>query len=445
MEVEVRGVERYWNPILETLPPLKLKAYQFKKFKRIIAWAYEKSKLYRSIYDKAGFKPEHLKKWDDISKVPIVEKEDYLTAQAKEPWPYGDSLCVPLEKVTTYHQTSGITGQPVYQPETWQDWEWWSETWAFALWAHGFRNNDRVLIPFGYNVYMASWAGHYASEKIGCEVVPGGILNTEERILKMRELGVTSFMATPSYALNMAEVCRNNLGMDPREMGIKKILCSGEPGASVPNIKKRIEEVWNTKVYDQVSATEVGGWAYECASQPEGLHVNEAFFLVELVDVDTREPIEELNVPGKIVITAFDQYAQPCIRFDTKDISMWGKPCDCGRTFRILKDGIHGRVDHITKIKGVLFNPVSVEDVVRSTPELGDEYEIIVKKEREVDEVTLRVELAPDVSIPEDEIKRKLSRQLRLKTNLSFNLELLPPHTLPRPEVKVKRFKDYRI
>ncbi len=440
-----KETDKYWDPVLETLPPKKMKDLQFKKFKRIVEWAYLHSKLYRRLYDDAGFKPEDLQRWEDISRVPIVQKEDYRQAQAKDPWPYGDSLCVPLDDVTEYHQTSGTTGQPVYQPDTWQDWEWWAETWAYILWAQGFRKSDRVFIPFGYNVAMASWASHYACEKVGCEVVPGGILNTEERLLKIKELKANAIMATPSYIIKMAETCKKKLNIDPRELNIKKILCAGEPGANIPLTKKRMEDAWNTKVYDNAMATEVGGWGFECTSQPGGLHVNEAFFLVELVDIDTGDPIEELHIPGKIVITTFDRYAQPCIRFDTKDISMWGKPCECGRTFRILKGGVHGRADHITKIKGVLFNPLSVEEVVRSTPELADEYLLEVKEEDAAEVLILKVEKRPEVSLSREALEHNLARQLRLKTNLAFRIEFEEYGTLLRPEVKVQRFKDLRL
>jgi len=442
--MQVKGTDQYWNPLLETLPREEMKKLQFKKLKRIVTWGYEKSKLYRRIYDEAGFHPEDLKTWEDISKIPTSQKSDYLTAQAKEPWPYGDSLCVPLEKVTEYHQTSGTTGQPVYQPDTWQDWELLNEMWAYILWAQGFRNTDRVFIPFGYNVFIAYWQGHYACEKVGCEVVPGGILNTEERLLKIKELKATALMGTPTYILNMADVCRNKLNMDPADLGVKRILCAGEPGANVPTTKKRIEEAWNAKVYDHVGGTETGGWSFECTSQPGGVHVNEALTLIELVDIETGEPIEEIGKPGKLIMTLFDRLAQPCIRFDSKDVSMWGEACDCGRTFRVLKGGIHGRTDHITKVKGVLFSPVSVEEVVRGLAELGNEYELIVSKKGDADVLTLKVELAPDTSATQEAVLPDLVRQLRLKTNLAFNIEFHKFGSLPRYEVKARRFKDLR-
>lgn len=434
----------YWNPVLETLPPEKLKALQLKKFKRVLQWGYENSGLYRRLYAGAGLEPGDIKTWEDVARVPMLEKEHYREAQGKDPWPYGDSLCVPLEKVTVYHQTSGTTGQPIFQPDTWQDWEWWTECWSYILWAQGFRNTDRVYIPFGYNVFVAYWAGHYACEKIGCEVVSGAMLNTEERILKMKELKATAFMATPTYVLGMADAARERLGIDPRSLGIKRILCAGEPGASVPTTKKRMEEAWGADVFDHVGATEIGGWGYECVYKPGGIHVNEGMFLLELLDIETGAPIEEPGRLGKIVITAFDRTAQPCIRFDSKDVAMWGEPCGCGRTFRVLKGGVQGRIDHITKVKGVLFSPVTVEEVVRNIPELGNEYELMVTRDNDIDKITLKVEINCGCEHKEQEIKTELSRQLKLKTNLNYHLEFYPFGTLQRYEVKAKRFKDMR-
>ena len=440
----MQNLDIYWNPILETMPVEKLRELQLVKFKRILKWSYDRSKLYRRLYDSVGLNPEDVRKWDDIRKVPMIDKECYRKAQYKEPWPYGDSLCVPIEDVTVYHQTSGTTGQPVFQPDTWQDWEWWTECWSYILWAMGFRNTDRVYLPFGYNVFIAYWAGHYAAEKIGCEIVSGALLNTEERVLKMKELRATAFMATPTYVLGMADACRK-LGMDPRDLGIKKILCAGEPGASIPSTKKRMEEAWGCNVFDHVGATEMGGWGYECTYKPGGLHVNEGFFLVELLDLETGETIEEPNKLGKVIITSFDRMAQPCVRCDSKDVAMWSENyCSCGRTHRVLKDGIQGRIDHITKVKGVLFSPVSVEEAVRSMPQLGSEYELIVKKDGEVDKIILKYELAPGCEGQEKEVEADLAKILRIKTNLNFVLESHPYGSLPRYQVKAKRFRDLR-
>ena len=444
-EALMKATERYWNPILETLPREQLQKLQFKKFHNIFKWAYEHSKFYHKLYSDAGIEPGDIRTFDDIRKVPKVEKSMLRAIQGKEPYPYGDILCVPLEQVTEYHQTSGTTGQPVFQADTWQDWEWNAESWAYILYAQGYRDHDRVFLPFGYNVFIAFWGAHYGAERLGCEVIPGGVLNTEARILKMQELRATALMATPTYVLGIADVAKRKLGIDPaKDLQIRKITVAGEPGGSIPTTKKRMEEAWGAKVYDHIGATEIGAWSFECTYQ-SGLHVNDALFLVEIEDLDTGELITEPGRKGKMVITAFDRIAQPCIRFDSKDIIQWSPDeCQCRRTFRLIKGGVIGRADDITKVKGVLLAPTSIEEVVRSIPELGDEYEVIVAKKGDIDDITLKVELLPGQESKTDLVKTKLTDQLRLKTNLGYNLEFHKYNTLPRYDVKSKRFKDLR-
>lgn len=435
----------YWNPVLEQLPHEKLRRLQLRKFRTIFAWAYERSRFHRSLYDRAGIRPEDIRSLEDIRCVPKVEKAMMRGIQRKDPFPYGDALCVPLDEVCEFRQTSGTTGQPVYQADTWQDWEWWAECWSFILWSQGYRPSDRVFIPFGYNIFVAFWAGHYAAEKIGCEVVPGGVLDTQARILKIQELKATAMMGTPTYILGMADTARNKMHIDPAGLGITKITCAGEPGASIPSTKRRMEEAWNAKVYDHAGATEIGAWSYECRHQPGGMHVNEALFLVEIEDVDTGELIETPGRRGKMVITALDRLAQPCIRFDSKDLIEWAPgPCPCGRTFRLIKGGVLGRADDITKVKGVLLAPASIEEVVRAIDGLGDEYEVIVDKLGDVDRIKLKVELLPGAEEEAKEIEGRLKDQLRLKTNLGYRIEFYDYGRLPRYEVKAKRFKDLR-
>ena len=436
----------YWNPYLETLPREMIQTLQLKKFQRVFRWAYEHSKFHRTLYDAAGINPEDIRTFEDIRHIPKVEKSMMRGIQLKDPFPYGDALCVPIEEVTEFRQTSGTTGQPVYQPDTWQDWEWWAEAWSYILYAQGYRKTDRVFIPFGYNIFVAFWAGHYACEKIGCEVVPGGVLNTEARLLKMQELQATAFMATPTYVLGMADTARRKLGIDPvKDLAIQRITCAGEPGASIPATKKRIEEAWGAKVFDHIGATEIGAWSYECMEQPGGLHVNEALFLVEIEDIETGEIITEPERPGKMVITAFDRIAQPCVRFDSKDVIQWAKdPCSCGRTFRLIKGGVIGRADDITKVKGVLLAPTAIEEVVRGIPELGNDYEVVVSKRGDIDEIILKIEILREAEGAEETVLAALKDQLRLKTNLGYKIEVHPYGSLPRYEFKARRFKDLR-
>jgi phenylacetate-CoA ligase len=438
--------EKYWNPLLETLPQEKLKQLQFKKFKRILEWAYQNSPFYRTIYREAGLEPGDIRTVEDIKQVPKVDKAMLRTAQGKDPYPYGDILSVPASQVTEYRETSGTTGQPVYHPETWQDWDWSAESWAYILYAHGYRDYDRVFIPFGYSINTAFWAGHYAAEKVGCEVVPGGVLNTEARLLKMKELRATAFMATPTYILGMVDTARKKLGLEPaRDLHIKKITAAGEPGASIPSTRKRIEEAWGAKVYDHCGATEIGHWGYECEEQC-GLHVNEAFHLVEIEDIATDAAITGPGSRGKMIITTFDRFAHPCVRFDSKDIVEWSPvtQCECGRTFRLLKGGVTGRCDNIIKAKGVLLSPDTIEEVIRSVPQLGDEYEVEVTKKGDIDDITVKVELLPESASETGVVGETLDHALRLKTKLRFNVQFHEYGTLPRYETKARRFKDLR-
>jgi len=439
----VKADNTYWNPILETLPREQLRELQVKKFRRIFDWAYNNSPFYKKLYKDTGIEPGDIKTYDDIKKVPKTNKGMLREVQNSPPFPYGNILSVPLEQVTEFRQTSGTTGTPVYQADTWQDWEWWAECWSYILYAQGYRDTDRFFLPFGYNIFVAFWAAHYAAEKLGCEVVPGGVLDTEARIMKMQELKCTAFGATPTYVLGMADTARK-IGIDPPSIGIKRITCAGEPGASIPTTMKRIEEAWGAKVYDHIGATEIGAWSYSCTAQ-KGLHVNEAFFLVEIEDVDTGEIIEEPMKNGKMVITAFDRMAKPCIRFDSKDVIRWANyECDCGRTFKIIDGGVIGRADDITKVKGVLLAPTAIEEVVRSFGELSDEYEVIVTKKGDIDDIMLKIEIKPGFENQETAILSQLKDQLRLKTNLGYKLEVHPYGSLPRYALKAKRFKDMR-
>ena len=171
----------------------------------------------------------------------------------------------------------------------------------------------------------------------------------------------------------------------------------------------------------------------------------EPFYLIEIEDTETGETITEPGRPGKMIITALEQQAKPCVRFDSKDMLRWADyQCDCGRTFRIVDGGVIGRADDITKVKGVLLAPTAIEEVVRSISELGDEYEVVVSKRGDLDDILLKVELLPDKSAQEATVLARLKDQLRLKTNLGYRIETHPFNSLPRYDVKARRFKDLR-
>ncbi len=438
--------ENMWNPVLERLPLEMLRDLQFSRLKKILFHAYKHSPFYRKLYAKAGIAPEDIRSLDDLKHIPMVTKDDFREGQeGKAPFPYGEMLAVPIEEVTSYHQTTGTTGPPVRFADTWSDWESYAENWAMMMYSRGLRRNDRVYIPFPYHLFIAFWGGHYGVEKIGAEVVAGGQTTTEQRVREMKDLRCTATMCTPTYALRMAEVALE-IGIDPRkDIPVKMIFCAGEAGASIPATKKRIEEAWEAKVYDHCGATEAPLWAFECAAQ-NGLHLNEPSVLVEILDPQSLVPVAPGEI-GTVVVTNLNRYAMPSIRFDLKDLAMlWPteEPCACGRTWRRIKSGILGRRDEITKIRGVLFSPGSVEQVVRAIPQLGDEYEIEITKEGNYERIVVRAEVLPEYESRRSDLCSELARELQNGTHLRCEAEILKFGTLKRYEVKSKRLKDLR-
>ena len=434
-----------WNPALETMPRSDLHELQVRKFREQLTYAYENAPFYREKLDDAGIDPASIETMADVRAVPKTEKGELRGAQGGEPFPYGDLLAVDPTEVTEYHQTSGTTGQPVRQADSWADWEWWNDCWASVLWAQGIRPDDRVFFPFSYNVFVAFWAAHYACERIGAEVVPGGNLSSAQRVRKMEELDVTAFMSTPTYVLRLAEVAREE-GIDPADTAVETIVCAGEPGASVPGTKERMEALWDADVYDHAGATETGAWGYSCRGDSVGLHANEARFLVEVLDAD-GEPVEP-GETGELVVTPLDRAAQPYIRFRLRDeVTLGGADaCDCGRTFRFFEGGVLGRTDELTKVNGVLFSPTAVEDVIRRTDVVSDEYRVVISdhESKDLDVVTVTAERTPDADADDGTIVEALREALKDTTNLTCRIELTDYERLDRFQLKADRFSDER-
>lgn len=434
-----------WNPILETMDRAELRELQIRRFREQAVYAHEHSPFYRQKFDEAGIDPTTIDTMADIRAVPTTSKDELRAAQTTEPFPYGDLLAVPPEEVTEYHQTSGTTGQPVRQADSWHDWEWWGDCWATVLWAQGVRPDDRVFFPFSYNVFVAFWAAHYATERIGAEVVPGGNLSSAQRVRKMDELDATVFLSTPTYALRLAEVAEEE-GFDPAGMAVERIVCAGEPGASIPGTKNRIENRWGASVYDHAGATETGAWGFTCEGSSTGLHINEAGFLIEVLDED-GEPVEE-GERGEIVITPLDRKAQPYLRFELRDrVEVHsGETCDCGRTYRFAEGGVLGRSDDLTKVNGVLLAPTAIEDTIRGCDFVADEYRVVIDEHanKDIDDITVVCESAPGASMLSDEIEGELRKELKETTNLTFHVDVKEYENLDRFELKADRLTDNR-
>lgn len=430
----------YWNKYTETLPRERLDSVELKYFRDLLSYAKAHSLLYKEKLK--GIDVNDIKSIEDIRKVPFTYKEELRKWQEDvEPFPYGGLLGVPIDQVSTFRQTSGTTGRPVYVPETYESWQWRIEAWCHILWMAGFRPRHRVFLPFGYNVYVAFWEAHYAAEKLGCEVIPGGALDTKGRVNKILELKVNAMTGTPTYTLNIAQEAVR-MGIDPRTLGIERILGAGEPLPEAT--RKKIEATYGCKMYDHIGSTETCGFAGMCEAQ-QGLHIIEPLFLVELLDRETLSREVSEGEQGVLVVTPLGRHSFPVIRFNTNDVAIKGpSTCDCGRTSGKLME-IVGRVDDITKIRGVLFSPKTVEQLIRSEfPEIV-EYELVVTREGIMDSILARLEFDPGISKEEaDAVAERFAERHKIKTNLSCSTRIEQNGALPRYDLKAKRFKDMR-
>lgn len=432
--------KNYWNPYVETMSKEEMLGIELRRLRNLVSYVKRNSDFYRNRYH--DIDPEDIKTMEDVRKLPLIDKEDLRQSQEEtKPFPFGTIAGVPTADVTCFRQTSGTTGKPVYVPESVESWQWRIEVWCHILWMAGFRETDRVFVPFGYNVYVAFWEGHYAAEKVGCMVVPGGALDTQGRISKIGEIRATGLLNTPTYGLHMAEEAQK-MGVDPRSLGIQRMLCAGEP--LPPATRKRLESTWGAEVYDHIGGTEPCAWAAMC-SERNGLHLMEPFFLVEVLDMKDQSTEVEEGELGVAVVTPLGRRSFPLVRFNTKDIvRKAGHGCECGRTSMKIHE-VSGRTDDLTKIRGVLFTPVAVEELIRAEfPEIT-EYPISVTKKGIMDEISLTIE--PKENLGKDVMKgvtQNLFQKLKNRTNLRFLIEVAPPGGLPRHTLKAKRFKDLR-
>lgn len=432
----------YWNEKMETMPRERLRQLQFARFKKIFTYAYNNSAAHRKLYDEHGLTPDKLRGIEDIARVPLTDKK-FIVGSMNEKL-YGSALTVPEGDVVFYHQTSGTTSAPVPQPDSLDDWYYHGECWAAALWAHGVRPSDKVMIAFNYNLFIGFWQCHYGCEKLGAEIIPGGGLSTEVRLRKILDLGVTVLATTPSYAFRMAEAAAE-LGIDLKNSSVRMLICSGEPGALIDGVKSRLRQAWGADVFDNIGATEVGSWGFECASHPGAMHINESNFFPEIIGLEDEKPITEPGVMGRLVLTNFFREGRPCIRFNTNDIACWAKEdCSCGRTYRMIDGGIRGRADHILKVRGTFVNPAAVEDIISKHDKCAHGYRITIHSDNI--HITVTAEAAENVTEAEfASLADDLAHRIHNETFVKMDVDIVPFGSIERSGGgKAKRIIDLR-
>jgi len=438
----------YWNPRNETMPREDLARLQLVKLRRLCEFAYEKTPFHRRRFDAVKFKPDQLKALDDIRRLPVMTREEWVESQTEHPL-FGDLIATDPADAIRYHLTSGSTGrQPLRALDGLKDWEWISEMWAYGIWAFGVRPADIVYFAFGYGSFIGFWGAHYACEKIGALVVPGGAQSTRARIEQIMTLGVTTVFSTPTYALRLWQEAAD-MGIDlARDSRVDKVIVSGEPAGSIPAMKRQLENGWGAKCGDTAGMTEIGTiFTFECAAQPGGTHIIEDHMYEEVVDPKTDGPSNYGDL-GERIVTSFGRGFIPLIRYRSGDIVMRvpHSNCTCGRTFDIYDGGIRGRWDDMKLVRGTNVYLRAVESIIREYDAI-DEFQVYLWREGNIrDEISVRLELKPDRQSEWEGLRERLGRDLsHSHEGLRFNIELMPPGALPRFELKAKRLVDVRF
>lgn len=453
---------KYWDPKIETMPRPELEEVRNKKFRTMVRYLYDNSPYYHRKFDQLSIKPEVFRTTADVTKGPLTVKQDFAINQQEKP-PFGDFECITLDDWKRngfmIESTGGTTAKPRLFMVSGEDKEVWSYLYARALWAFGIRPGDAVFNATVYGPFPGMWGSHYGANLLGVPVIPGGGMDSKRRLFFIKESKATVLVAVPSYVLHLAEEARNQ-GIDPaKDTEINHVVMMAEPGACVPATKSRVEEEWSAVTHDYFGHTEAftgGCLGFSCSEEdkhhdrPVNDHISEDMAIVEVVDPDTFEAVGK-DEKGITVVTNLMSVSYPAFRYVMGDLMVYtDERCECGRTFGRAVGGLLGRVDDMLKIRGTVVYPSAVEDVIRSFKELGNEFEIVLTKAGDLDEMLVRAEVAPSTSGPQwADISKKLAEELSLSIGLRSNVELLEAGKLSRftrgdLDAKARRVKDLR-
>ena len=439
---------RYWNEEVETMDPEERdQKVILPKLQAQLRYAYGKSPFYKKKYDKAGISPEDIQSFKDFEQIPFLTKEEIRQDQMEKP-PFGSNLCVSRKELARVQGTSGTTGKPTAFGISRGDMERIAEAHARIMWGFGMRQEDIVFIGSFFSLYWGSWGALVGAERLGATAFPfgAGVAGQTDRAIEwIREVKPNIFYGTASYGLYMAEKAKAN-GLSPsKDFNFRILFFSGEPGAGVKSTKKRIEETYGGICIDSGSTAEMTPWMSSCECEyRQGMHLWQDLVYAELIDPETKKRVP-YGQEGATVYTHLERTSQPMIRFWAGDISMWvNDPCACGRTYPRLPKGIYGRADDMFQVRGENVYPSAIEDVIRGIKGFGDEFRIIITREKTMDELIVQAELSPEVDPAlGPELKAKLEAGLRAR-GLRTNVQMMGPGTLERTEFKARRVIDKR-
>jgi phenylacetate-CoA ligase len=426
----------FLDPFMETLRREALAELQLKRFQiGVLQPVLESNEFYRRKLNEAGIENWwDIQTQDDLRQIPFTYKTELSDDQIANPR-FGTNLTYPAQRYSRLHQTSGTTGEPLLWLDTPESWDWWSRCWATVYRAAGVTAEDRIFFAFSFGPFIGFWSAYEGAQRLGALCIPGGGMSSYQRAKSILANEITVLVCTPTYALHLAEVAEEE-GLDIANSSVRISIHAGEPGASLPGTKRRIEDAWGSRCFDHVGATEVGAWGFECQSSA-GVHVNEGEFICEIIDPETEEPADE----GELVITNLGRTGMPLIRYRTSDrVKADPRPCDCGRSFIRLDGGVIGRIDGALNVRGINIFPSAIENVVRRFPEIG-EFAVNVRTRQALDEMDIQIEVK---SGDPDELKAAVVKGVRDSIGLRVAVHAVPIGSLPRFDMKARRFTDHR-
>lgn len=375
-----------------------------------------------------------------LGELAFTTKDELVVDQAENP-PYGRNLTFPASEYVRIHATSGTSGHRLKCLDTVESWGWFTRCWRDIYRAIGIESSDRVFAAFGFGPFVGFWAGYEAAQQLGALCIPGGAMTSAQRLSWLGETEATVVLSTPTYALRLAEVAGEE-GIDLASGSVRALVQAGEPGASLPATRARIESAWGARVWDHAGMSEAGPWGYECPERG-GLHVLETEFVAEVLRVGGTDPVAD-GETGELILTNLGRWALPAIRYRTGDlVRLDASECPCGSGFVRFPGGVLGRVDDMIHVRGVNVYPSAVETILREEPGLV-EFRVAVRRRREMWElrVEIEVETGPDRDgeARREAVRKRLARALETRLGLRADVELAPPGSLPRYELKARRF-----
>jgi phenylacetate-CoA ligase len=419
-----------------------MRRWQTARLREQLTHAYRNSPFYRRKLRAAGVRPQAIRTLADLSQLPFTTKDQLKASQAEHP-PWGDVLAVPLVDVLRVHLTSATTGRALAFLDTREDWHGFYHSYARSLHAFGVRRSDMVMAAFSYGPWIGYWSGFYAAQDLGCLVYPVGGLSTDQRIDALLAYPITVLGCTPSYALFLAEAAARR-GIDlAKEATIRISWHTGEPGASIPATKARIEAAFGAKAYDLPGLTEIAAWGFECDARAGLTHVHEDYCYPEVLD-ERDQPVGP-GGRGELVFTSLYRKAMPLLRYRTRDVvQVADRRCPCGRTLLAFEGGVHARLDDMKKVRGIIVYPRRIEELVR--PHAGvEEFQIVFRRQDGLDDILVRVDPAPVLSARErGDLCTRVAEDLRLGLGIRVTVEATEPGALPRFDHKARRVRDER-